>query len=417
MRDHRLKLPTITHYVALIVGFVLIMVLGKDQWFFGDDWSILAPRLDGSVLAPHVGHWNLGPAIVFPALRNLVGLGSYLPYLALAVLAHIAVVHLIWRLLCRVGTTAWLATLLSILVLFLGAGAENVFWAFQFGFMGAVALGLVVLLLFDRSKLNVPLIIAASVLAPTFSGTALPVLAAAAIVGWVRHGFRKTALLLLPAAVCYLVWFALIGSEHPAPGAGIHSAADLGTSLLFAAAMYGAGLGRALPFIPLGVIPAAIIAIWFFRTVRRGLSTKATPAYALIVGSVVFVLLTAYSRNSFGLSAAASERYAYVTVVLLLPAIGLMLTGVAARGRGFLVAAIAAIVALIGFNVYLLVAESAVQATREEVSKKHVIASLENVVANPTDPALLAKPADPKWAPDLLGSDLLVLYGDGQFRP
>jgi hypothetical protein len=417
MRDYRPRLPTITHYAVLLVGFVVLMFLGKDQWFFGDDWAILAPRLDSSVMAPHVGHWNLTPALVFPALRNLVGLGSYLPFLALAVFAHLAVVHLIWRLLSRVGTRAWLATLLSIFVLFLGASAENVFWAFQFGFMGAIALGLLALLLLDRAKLNVPLIIVASVLAPTFSGTALPVLAAAAIVGWVRHGFRKTALLLLPAAVCYLVWFALIGSEHPAPGAGIHSVADIGTSLLFAAAMYGAGLGRTLPFIPLGVIPAAIIAIWFFRTVRRGMPTRATAAYALVIGSVVFVSLTAYSRMSFGLTAAAAERYAYVTVVLLLPAVGLMLTALAARGRPFFVGSIALLGLLIGFNVVLLVAESGVQAAREEMSKKQIIASLGNVLANPTDPTLLEKPADPEWAPDLLGSDLLVLYDDGQFRP
>jgi hypothetical protein len=413
---NRLNYPTITHYSALGISFFLIMWLGRDQWFFGDDWAILAPRLDGSVMAPHVGHWNLGPAIVFPALRNIVGLESYLPFLALAVLAHLAVAHLIWRVLGRVGVSPWIASLLSILIMVLGAGGENLLWAFQFGFMGAIALGLGTLLLLDRQKLTIPAVIALSVLAPMFSGTALPVLAAAAIVGWVRHGFRRTALVLLPAATCYLVWFVLIGAQHPAPHAGIHSVAEIGSALLFAAAMFGAGLGRLLPFVPLGVIPALVVAVWFFLTIRRGLRTKATAAYALIIGSVVFVVLTSYSRMSFGLSAAASERYAYVTIVMLLPAIGLLLTAVALQGRALGIVSVAVIIALIGFNVSLLVVESSAQATREAASKKQVMASLDEVLANRGDQDLLNTPADPEWAPDLLGSDLLWLYDAGQLR-
>src|ERR1700709_1529198 len=115
--------PRSAHYWSLGLGLAIILVIARNQWFFGDDWAILAPHLDGAVMQPHVGHWNLIPALVFPALRNLVGLGSYLPFLLLALLAHLAVAHLLWRILNRVGVPAWGATIVGLLVVLLGAGA------------------------------------------------------------------------------------------------------------------------------------------------------------------------------------------------------------------------------------------------------------------------------------------------------
>src|SRR6188508_3441715 len=102
--------PVAAHFGSLVLGLAYILIIARDQWFFGDDWAILAPHLDGSVMLPHVGHWNLIPAIVFPAVRETFGLDTYLPYLALAVLAHLAVVHLVWRILNRVGVQPWIAT-------------------------------------------------------------------------------------------------------------------------------------------------------------------------------------------------------------------------------------------------------------------------------------------------------------------
>ncbi|MCU1580896.1 MAG: hypothetical protein JWO01_284, partial [Microbacteriaceae bacterium] len=151
----RLWNPRVVHYAALAVSFGLILWLGRDQWFFGDDWAILVPRLDGAVMLPHVGHWNLVPALLFQWMRDLVGLGSYLPFLALAVVAHLVLCHLLWRILRRVGVEPWIATMLSILMMLFGGGAENIFWAFQVGFMGAVAIGLAVVLLFDRQRMTV----------------------------------------------------------------------------------------------------------------------------------------------------------------------------------------------------------------------------------------------------------------------
>jgi len=416
MTAQRWFTPTIVHGAALVLGFVAIMVIGRDQWFFGDDWAILAPRLDDDVMLPHVGHWNLVPALVFPLLRDWFGLGSYLPFLALAVIVHLVVVHLLWRVLLRVGVAPWLATVLGVLVMLFGGGAENILWAFQFGFMGAIAAGLGVALLFDRDRLTrftIPAIVLLALVAPMFSGTAIPVLAAAAITGWVRHGFWRAAVLMVPTAVAYLSWYLLVARDYAVPSAGITDVTDLLTAVVYAGAMYGGGLGRALPFIGLGVLPALAVIVWFVRTVRAGIDGRRTLAYAMVLGSIVFVLLTTWSRLSFGISAAAAQRYAYVTVVLLLPALGLMLTGLLVRSRAWRVATLAVVGALALFNAGLLVVEAGLQSAREAGSRERVLDSLEHVLDAPDDATLLDSPADPTWAPDLLGSDLLELESRG----
>lgn len=416
-RSVRRLSPVVVHYGALGLSFGVILWIGRGQWFFGDDWAIIAPHLDAAVMLPHVGHWDLVPAIVFQGVRDWLGLGSYLPFLALAVLAHLAVAHLAWRILRRVGATPWIATLLSILVMLFGGGSENILWAFQFGFMGAVALGLAVVLLLDRRRITPSsgtAIVMLSLLAPMFSGTAIPVLVAAGIVGWIRHGPLRTLLLLLPTAVSYLLWFLLIAREHQAPSEGITS---VGGALLYAGGMYGGGLGRALPWIGLGVIPAVALAIWFFATVRRRMPSVAAPAYAMVIGSAVFVALTTWSRMSLGLSGSAAQRYAYVTLVLLLPAFGIMLSWLRARSRLWAVTTLTLLIALIGYNTALLTVEAGVQAKREAGSRQQIRSSLDRILEHPHDVALLDAQADPTWAPDLLGSDLLKLYDDAGLRP
>lgn len=191
--------PTRVHLASLLLGAIALLVIGRDQWFAYDDWALLHPSVNW--WASHQGHWTTAPTLLFQLLRVTVGLHSYLPYLGLAVIAHLAVVHLIWRLSLRAGATPWLATGFAAVTVLLGCAAENLFWAFQVGFMGAVAVALVVVLLVDRAELTLPWAVAAgaiAVLALPFSGTALPVLAAAAILSWIRRGLLRSVAIFAP---------------------------------------------------------------------------------------------------------------------------------------------------------------------------------------------------------------------------
>jgi hypothetical protein len=412
--------PRLAHYVSLPVSLIVILIIARDQWFFGDDWAILAPRLDASLFQPHVGHWDLIPALIFPALRNLIGLGSYTPFLMLAVVVHLAVAHLSWRILNRIGVAPWAATLASLLIMVLGAGAENILWAFQFGFMGAIAVGLVVVLLFDSPTLSVGRIVAIVVLstiAPMFSGTAIPVLAAAAVVGIVRHGILRTALLFVPTAASYLTWYVIFVLH----GAGAPKAVSTLPQALFAleysAAMIAGGLGRALPWVGLGVIPAIAVVVWFVVTVRRGIRGKRLPAYALAIGAVIFIALTAYVRSSGGLSAAAAQRYAYVIIVLLLPSLSLLVSELVAGRPRLPAIAMVILAALVLFNLGTLEVSGEQQASREATSKSRIDAAYNEIVTHHPTHVELISPADPQWAPDLLGSDIRTLARWGQFHP
>jgi hypothetical protein len=371
-------------------------------------------------MQPHVGHWNLIPAIVFPVLRNLVGLGSYTPFLLLAFAAHLTVAHLLWRILNRCGVPPWAGTIVSALVMLLGAGAENILWAFQFGFMGAVAIGLAAQLLLDRERLGAVRIVAVvllAILAPMFSGTALPLLAVAAIVGIVRRGFWRTVLLFLPAGAVYITWYLVYALHGSATPQGVHTVGGILGALVYAGAMLAGGLGRALPWIGLGVIPALAVLVWFVATVRKGIRGPALPAYAMVCGAVVFVLLTAYARSGFGLSAAAAQRYAYVTIVLLLPGLSLLVARLVAGRRRWTVAATAVLLALVVFNAGTLEVSGEQQERREVGSEHRIAATYDKVVNGEGTTHTLASPADPVWAPDLLGSDVKLLAQWGQFPP
>jgi len=408
-----------THYIALGISGILLLIIGRDQWFIADDWSVLVFRLDGAAMAPHVGHWNLIPALVFRVFRTVFGLGSYLPFLALAIVAHLAVVTLVWRILLRVGVLPWLATLLGVLITFLGAGAEDILWAFQFGFMGAVALALLVMVLVDRERLTcltIVVIVVAAAIAPMFSGTAIPVLVAAGVVAIVRHPSWKTGLLFVPTAGLYVVWHFTAGSAFSGPPGGYPGLDDWKGFGAYTALMYVGGLGRLFPVLVLGAIPAVAVAVWFVLSVRRGVLGRALMAYALVVGSVVFALLTAYSRLALGLSGAAGQRYAYVTVLLLLPAIALLLDrsrGIAKPIRSTVVVGLVLLV--IGFNFTALVGQANLEALRELSSERRIDADLVALIERPTAATLLNTPTDPIWAPDLLGSDLLALYRAGRY--
>jgi hypothetical protein len=72
---------------------------------------------------------------------------------------------------------------------------------------------------------------------------------------------------------------------------------------------------------------------------------------------------------------------------------------------------------LASWNLIVLVIAADAQAAVEQASRDRVLDSLASVIAHPADQALLYAPADPHWAPDALGVDLLDLYRAGQLSP
>ena len=134
------------HLVSLAAAFLFWAYLDRNLWFFGDEWDFLTRRgLHGayfSIWAPHNEHWSVLPILLWRAIYSLEHLSSYWPYLVPLLIAHIAVVHLLWRRCLREGADPWVATALATLFAFLGAGAEDLVWAFQIGFLSSLLFGL-----------------------------------------------------------------------------------------------------------------------------------------------------------------------------------------------------------------------------------------------------------------------------------
>jgi hypothetical protein len=408
--------PLPVHLASLLVGLGALLVLGRDQWFTYDDWAILHPGMDAAGwLAGHQGHWNTAATLAFQVLRSTVGLHSYLPYLALAFLAHLAVVHLLWRVMLRSGMRPWLATGLAAAVILLGSAAENLLWAFQFGFMGAIALGLVVVLLVDRPRLDavrVAAVVVVSIVSLTFSGTALPLIAAAFVLSWIRRGWWRSLLLFAPAGLVYVVWYLAFSGGTPASlapqGGEIVTAAPL-----FFATMFAAGYGQFVGVVVLGPLVAIALVVWLVKRVRHWRGPEAV-AYALLLGSAVFALLTAASRSGGELSAAGAQRYVYVIVALALPTIGLALGWVASRGRAGVIVVIVLITLVAAVNILLLVVRAGEQAAVEQRVQREVSAGLslagDDAIPDGALPVVVE-------APDLTMADLRSGLDEGVFSP
>jgi hypothetical protein len=416
-----LSSPTTWHYVSLGAGLVVILLLQASQWFFFDEWAFL--QLDGpGLLEPHVGHWSTSPLLIYRGLREIVGLHTYVPYIVLVTLIHLAIAHLVWRITLRSGSNRWVATAAVTVLIFLGAGAENILWAFQAGFLGAIALGLLAFWLATTEALTTRRLVAIvliSVFALTWAGTAIPLVVGTAFVLWRRHDWRRMLVYVAVCASVYLAWylaFALPSPSNPDTGGfGLHK---LFIEMpLFLGVMFVLGFGKVFPVVGVGALVLVLVGIWLIRLlIRKAPLHTLVPALGLVLSAAAFALLTSYSRALFSLGAGQSSRYIYTLLVLLLPLLAVAASVLAARWRrGVLVASIA-LLALAAYQAVLLVQASADQAALERVSERRLSAAITLYIDDPlaVDPNSLP---DGQWAPDLSMRDLEKLYEGGYFVP
>jgi hypothetical protein len=300
---------------AGFAAFCVLLYLGRNLIFFYDEWTLItqSPRWTlVSFFQPHNEHWSTLLKVTYEALLHTVGLRSYLPYLALALLLHVASALLLFVLVRRRAGDV-LALVACALVLFLGAGAEDLFWAFQIGFNGSVAFGLAALLLLDRAGVSWRALIGASaalLASLMFSGVGLLFIIALAVELGLDRGRRRNLLALIIPVAVYLAWFAAFGRSvpgFPSPGAWLAYVANgivSATAGLFALAA------------PLGVVVvAAVIGLVAFSSWRR--ATVDARLLGATAGLLAQFVLTGIVRSQLGAGQAASSRYLYVAAFFL----------------------------------------------------------------------------------------------------
>ena len=125
-----------------IAATSLILWHGRATSFWHDECDFLHHRSltePLSLFVPHNDHAVVLPAAAYRVLVELVGTGSYLPFLALVQIAHVATAAGLLATLAQ--RSVWLGLGAATLFLFLGSGADNLFWAFQITFVGSCAFG------------------------------------------------------------------------------------------------------------------------------------------------------------------------------------------------------------------------------------------------------------------------------------
>ena len=403
-----LALPATWHLLSLVAGAAFLIFLNRDQWFFQDEWGFLAHRSvslgPGGLFEPHNEHWSTTPILTYRLLVNTVGLTSYVPYVAVVILLHLAVVHLVWRIALRAEVQPWIATAFCAAFIPFGPGADNLLWGFQVGFVGSVAVGLAALMLEDDVRTS-PRLLATrwgtSVWALTFSGISVPVVAGASVAAWLRRGWKGFLVAASVPAGVYLIWLLSVGRSGL--GAVPVSSETLGSTPGFLLAGLDAALSLGTPTLLTGLVPITLsVAAVLFR-MRRGLKIPHA-AIAAAIGELLLLAVFAIGRSGLGPEGGSATRYVYMAGALLLP---IMLVGLSDMARGRRIALILVMALALPWgvnNARLLIETSEQEADRERIIRAQYVAAAR------FDPDEVLRPwPEPNSSPTLSLEDVRML--------
>lgn len=388
-----------THLVSLGIALYFLIKAGQGQWFFGDEWDFIVDRglhhPARGLLVPHNQHWSTIPILIYRALFSTYGLHSYWPYLAVLFALHLLLAHLLWRIMVRAGSDPWVATFLAFVFAAYGAGADNLVWAFQMGFVGAVLFGWAYVTMVDRHAKGDLWLLGAWVVgicALMFSGIAPFLILAGGLSVFFRRGVRAAFVAVLPPAVVFGLWEAFYGSKALQGAGNTHHSLYKLPVYVFTAITntFSASVGLASA----GTVLAAALAWWVISRSRlaRG---PAAPAFAAAASCVVLFCAIALGRDGLGVAQATSSRYVYVAGAFLFPSIALALSELGRRRPGAVVA-IGVLVGLVAI---------------ENVSLLHTAAKAQRAVSASQEGEILAAAQIAKRGP--------VIYGapDGTYDP
>lgn len=305
--------------MALLSG-ALLLYLGRSLTFWFDEWRSIT--FDGGFVdyfRPVNEHWSTFPLALYRATFEVVELRSYLPYLAQVIVLHLAAVSGAYVLMRRrVGPLV--ATLLATPLLVLGAGAENLFWAFQTGFVGSVAFGIWALVLVEPPGRCAGLL-ASGLLIVSLMASGIGLFFVAAVAGRTAfdHALRPRVLVVVAPVIAYLAWHAFLGRD------AVGAAADLADPISVMRFMLR-GMGYSveavvgLDRLPTnGVVGLALIALLCAVALRRTLRGQTSGlAIGCLLGVASMYAVIGIARAELDFDYTTRGRYVYVAAFLLI---------------------------------------------------------------------------------------------------
>ena len=307
--------------ISAAVAAPLLIALARGTTFYRDEWSFIDGRQEWTIdtlMAPHNEHPVFWWALVYKILLSTVGLSTYLPYVAVLVLLHIAAAIGVYVLL-RGQAGSQVAFCGGLVFLLLGTAGENLLWPANIGLVGSTAAGIwaLALLLGPASAKRAWAVAVLLVFSVTTSGAGLFFLAAATGAVAISRARWRRAWVLLPAVVVFGVWYAAYGAERAAAGPAFST--DVLVRLpeyvrLGVANAFGrlSGWGDELGFVLLGIVLVATI----WRLLRGAPLLEG--AVVGLIGVFAQYAITGLVRVDAGSEQALAGRYVYMASAFLL---------------------------------------------------------------------------------------------------
>lgn len=282
--------------VAAVALFILFV--DRDMRPFHDEWWFICGRSLGdiaSLFRPHNEHWVTLHAIEYLGVAGVAGLSSYGVLLAPLIVAHGFVVAGVYRL-----TRSMMA---AAVMTFLGSGYLNLFWAFQFGPVAAIALGLWSLIAFieGRPRLGAALL----AVGVATSGNSLFFIPTAAAYLVLKREVRQVLWLAAPTAA-WIAWAVVEWSAIDFRGGtptvdgvvgyvafGVALASGLGVAILGPGFVALALAARPKRMSPVGIAAAIglLATLAALALVRADFSGPNSPRFLYIYAPFVLVAL------------------------------------------------------------------------------------------------------------------------------
>ncbi|HLM16753.1 MAG TPA: hypothetical protein VK549_02955 [Acidimicrobiia bacterium] len=317
------------HLATLVVAIPVLAWINRDQWFAADEWRLVTTNGLGSnptrasIFAPHFEHWVTLGVLVYKALYGVFALRTYVPYVAVFIAVILAVAHLSWRLLLRIGVGPPFATAVAALTIVMAVGWENRSTAFQMVVIAPVALGFGALLLMPERGRWQPRdlgVTALLLIGLACSGVGVTLTAVVALAALLRRGWKVALSIVAGPAAVYAIWFVLEGRS------GQRNETALSTALRDLPQFVWRGLTEALSDLTriphTGGLVLAVIVAWLVWSVwRDGPRVEPWPiVIATTLGAVASIALTGLRRAG----APPVSRYSDIVVLLALPALALL---------------------------------------------------------------------------------------------
>ncbi len=306
------------------LGLMVLIFVGRDQWFARDDWAFLVTRrvignglgVDDMLLLPQDGHWMMWPLLVFRATYELFGIGSYWPFLVVLWLTHFAAVALARAWMVRFGVSAWTTTLMTALLLVFGAGWENLLFAVQITYNMSLVAFLGHLLLADHDGPLDRRDAIGSVLgfvSVSSSGFGPFFLLGTLLLLTLRRRWLAAAVAVVPQTIA-LSWWWLTWGADPAGERGSAAPSFVIDFLRVGANSTLSSMTGIELLAGAGCLLCIAVAVWPGTP-----STVRVPTIAFLITAIVMYAGVGSRREVFGIGAAAWSRYQYMAAMIVAP--------------------------------------------------------------------------------------------------